>query len=324
MIITKELFANEIAKLQIETEPCVIGLSGVADSLCLTLLANEYFKAIGISLHACIVDHKLRPESSTEILPIIGILKDHAIDYRVFVWEHENNMKGSIEQKARKIRYDFLYQYCKEVNAGVLMTAHHALDQWETFFMRLSRGSSLKGLCCIKPISHFKDVLLVRPLLKFSPDTIKATLIHRFKIKNYVKDPSNNDDIYERVRWRKAYPELSKKYNLNMMNIEKTISRLKLSNQFIDEIANEYYKKIFNGIYIDLQQYNKLDLELKVRILEKVIDAKSPKGTHIVSYNLLRRVANEICQKDFKAVNLSRLVFRRYCKNNIKVSEEVR
>ena len=324
MIITKELFANEIEKLQIDTEHCVIGLSGGADSLCLTLLANEYFKDIGISLHACIVDHKLRSESSTEILPIIEILNNQAIEYKVFVWEHENNIKGSIEQKARKARYDFLYQYCKEVNAGVLMTAHHALDQWETFFMRLSKGSSLKGLCCIKSISNFKDVLLVRPLLNFSPDTIKATLTHRFKIKNYVKDPSNNDDIYERVRWRKSYPELSKKYNLNIINIEKTINRLKLSNQFIDKIATECYQRIFNGIYIDLKRYNELELELKVRILEKIINSKSPKGTHIVSYNLLVRVANEICKKDFKAINLSRLVFRRDYTKNIKVLEEVR
>ena len=42
MIITKELFADEISRLSIQDKRWVIGLSGGADSLCLVLLANEY------------------------------------------------------------------------------------------------------------------------------------------------------------------------------------------------------------------------------------------------------------------------------------------
>lgn len=324
MIITKELFINEIEKLKLNANVWVVGLSGGADSLCLTLLANEYAMEHGIKLYACIVDHKLRPESSTEILPPIEILKENLINYQVFTWEHSEKITGSIEQKARKARYEFLYQYCQETGASVLMTAHHALDQWETFFMRLSRGSALKGLTSIQSVSSFEDILLVRPLLKFSPDDIKKTLRERFGIADYVKDPSNEQEVYERVRWRKAYNELSEKYGLNIENINKTIERINVENDCLNEIANTYLQTVCVGGYIDLSKYKNLHLALRMRILEKVIHQMSPKGRHLVSYSLLRKLADEICKKDFRAANVSGLLFRRDRTKNVKISVEHR
>ena len=170
MIISEELFSNEISRLHVCGKRWVVGLSGGADSLCLTLLADRYCKSTGRSLHACIVDHKLRKESSAEIIPTCKLLEQKKIPYRVYVWEGGAKATGSIEQKARKARYEFLLQCGNEIAADTLMTAHHALDQWETFFMRLSRGSALKGLASIRPVSTFHNISLVRPLLAFSPN----------------------------------------------------------------------------------------------------------------------------------------------------------
>ncbi len=323
MIITKELFTSEISRLSIQGKNWVIGLSGGADSLCLTLLASEYLIENTGYLRACIVDHKLRPESSTEILPTIEILKKHSIDYKVLVWEH-SEITGSIEQKARAARYDLLYQYCKETNSEVLMTAHHSLDQWETFFMRLSRGSSLKGLSAIKPFSKFKDIHLARPLLRFSPWDIRETLRDRFGIDEYVKDPSNDLEKFERVRWRKAYQSLSNDYGLNLENITKTVERLQSSNECLDEIAQNILDDIFDGIYINIKKFQNLHMEIRIRILNMIINSLSDKGLHIVSYSLLQKVSLDICRKDFSATNLSGLVFRRDRTKNVKVFKESR
>ena len=324
MIITEELFADTIKKLGFTGKTWVVGLSGGANSLCLTLLSHEYAKCRDINLYACIVDHKLRPESSTEILPTIEILKQNSINYKVFTWEHSEEITGSIEQKARKARYEFLYQYCQETGANILMTAHHALDQWETFFMRLSRGSALKGLASIQPVSKFKDILLARPLLHFSPEDIKETLKQRFGITDYVKDPSNNQDIYERVRWRKAYNELSCKYGLGIDNINKTIERLQNANDCLGEMANTYLSELFDGEYINIQKYKKLRLELRIRVLEKVIHKMSANKNHIVSYSLLQRLAENICISNFTAMNISGLIFKRDRTKNVKVFRENR
>ena len=323
MIITKELFADEISRLSIQDKRWVIGLSGGADSLCLVLLANEYVTENGGSVKACIVDHKLRPESSTEIIPTIDILKEHSVDYRISVWEHPE-IVGSIEQKARAARYDFLYRYCLETGAEILMTAHHALDQWETFFMRLSRGSSLRGLSSINPISKFRNIQLARPLLHFSPWDIRDTLKERFGITEYVRDPSNDQEKFERVRWRKAYQNLADIYGLNLKNVNRTIERLQASNDCLDEIAENLIGELFSAPYINIKKFKNLHLEMKIRILDKLINRLSDKGQHIVSYGLLQKVAYEICLRDFTATNISGLVFRRDRTKNVKIYREIR
>ncbi len=323
MIITNEIFFKILKSLlPSDSHKYVIGLSGGADSLCLTLLMNEYAELFKREIFACIVDHKLRPESSTEIIPIIDILKGRKINYKVLTWEHEK-ITGSIENKARIARYDLLYDYCKESNSEYLMTAHHALDQWETFFMRLSKGSSLKGLSAIKPISIFKDIKLIRPMLNFSPDDIRETLSKRFGISNYVKDPSNDSFEFERVRWRKSYKILSETYKLDLENIGKSIKRLQSANECLNELAENFAKEIFDGYYIDIKKFKNLHFELRIRVLSLIIDQFLNKKK-IISYSLLMRVCEQICKTDFVATNLSGLILRRDKTKNVKIYKEKR
>lgn len=324
MIISNELFSKELGQLSIKEKKWVIGLSGGADSLCLTLLSDIYAKNNGIDLYACIVDHKLRDESSTEIIPIIEILKKQNIKYKVFVWNHAEEIIGNIEQKARIARYGLLYQYCKELNAKVLMTAHHAKDQWETFFMRLSKGSSLKGLASIKKTSTFRDIHLIRPFLNFSPKDIKETLKESFGITEYVKDPSNKQLKFERVRWRESYDNLSKHYGLNIENVNQSIERLQSANECLKDISEKLSDELFDGIYINISKFKELHIELKIRVLDKLINDISEKGTHIVSHSLLIKTANLICKNDFTATNLSGLIFKRDRTKNVKIYKENR
>ncbi|MDR3224611.1 MAG: tRNA lysidine(34) synthetase TilS [Holosporales bacterium] len=324
MLISDVQFAVKIPPHIRSEKLWVIGLSGGADSLCLTLLANEYAQSNEIRIFACIVDHNLRAESSTEIIPIANILEDRKIPYEIVQWEHPKNIGGNIELKARLARYNLLYHVCKKLKCNVLMTAHHALDQWETFFMRLSKGSSIKGLSCIKSLTTLNDIKLVRPILDFSPDDIKKTLTERFNISNWVMDPSNKDPRFERTKWRMAYPELLKKYNLSIENVCKAINRLQNTNDCLDDIAEDLILQIFDGIYLDLAKFKKLHAELKLRVLEKVVLIVSPKGKHIVSYDLLKRTSGSLCNIDFSATNLSGVILRKDKTKNIRVYQEKR
>jgi len=323
MIITNEIFFELLNPLLPNTfHKCVIGLSGGADSLCLTLLMNEYAKLTKNKIFACIVDHRLRPESSTEIIPIVSILEARKINYKILIWKHEE-ITGNIENRARIARYDFLYNYCKEIDSKFLMTAHHALDQWETFFMRLSKGSSLKGLSAIKSISNFRDIKLIRPMLNFSPEDIRETLIERFGVANYVNDPSNESLEFERVCWRKAYKTLSEIYKLNLENVGKSIKRLQLADDCLNRLAESFAKEIFDGYYIDIKKFKDLHSELQILVLSLLIEQLSDRK-RIVSYSLLLRVSKQICRKDFVATNLAGLVFRRDRTKNVKIYKEKR
>ena len=58
-----------------------------------------------------------------------------------------------------------LTDYCKKNGIKVLLPLTTE-DQVETFFIRLSRGSGLKGLSSMRPISKIeKQITLFRPLL---------------------------------------------------------------------------------------------------------------------------------------------------------------
>lgn len=315
MIISAESFARGMNKLGISGN-IVVGLSGGADSLCLTMLLNEYCHE---NTFACIVDHRLRPTSSSEIIPIITILKQNNINYCIKTWEH-NKITGNLEQKARTARYDLLLKYCSEINAEFLCTAHHSLDQWETFFMRLSKGSGLSGLSSIRPITHLKNVKLFRPLLNYSPQDLKETLIKRFNITKYVHDEMNNDDTYERVRWRKAY-SMFENHGLTTASINSTISKLNNANSCLNEISEKLICEIFDGCYLKLESFRHQPLELKMRILNGIIQKFSPR---IVSYTLLSRMAKEIIRPNFTATNFAGLIFRRDKTKNVKIFPENR
>ncbi|MDR1365181.1 MAG: tRNA lysidine(34) synthetase TilS [Holosporales bacterium] len=311
MLISERLFSDRVPCSVEGEKTWVIGLSGGADSLCLTLLAHSYAVDRGIRVVACIVDHKLRPESSTEILPTIGILKDRRIEHEVVEWDHPADIGGSIELKARSARYDLLYRLCKSIGGGALLTAHHAMDQWETFFMRLSRGSSIKGLTGIKDVSDFKDVKLFRPLLDFSSWDVKQTLRDRFGISSYVDDPSNYDSKFERVRWRRAYKIFSERYRLSYDSIGKSIRRLQEADDCLEQIACKAFADVFDGELISIGKFRELHCELRMRVLDMMIRALSPKSRRIISYSLLKRTVNDMCQDGFVATNMSGLVLRK-------------
>ena len=315
MIITPKLFSQLMNKMNVSGK-MVVGLSGGADSLCLTLLLNEYCHN---NIFACIVDHKLRPTSSTEIIPIIDILERKNINYCVKIWKHDK-ITGNLEQKARIARYDLLHEYCNNVKADVLCTAHHALDQWETFFMRLSRGSGLRGLSAIHPITNFRNIKILRPLLAFSPQDLKETLLQRFGIDKYVHDEMNDDEHYERVRWRKAYL-MFKNYELTTASINATIRRLNNANSCLDDIAERLVSECFNGNYLELKTFCHQPLELQIRILNGIVQKFTPR---IMSYELLERMANEIIKPKFSAINFAKLIFCKDRTKNIKIFPENR
>ena len=301
----------------------VVGLSGGADSLCLTLLMNEYTKNNNYKLVACIVDHKLRKESSTEILPIIEILKNNNIEYKVLIWEH-NEINTKIELQARQARYNLLYDFCKSIGCNCLCTAHHALDQWETFFMRLSRGSGIRGLSSISPISDLKDIKLLRPLLYFTPQDIKDTLKYKFNITEYVRDSMNYDTKFERVKWRQSYELLSSdKYNLSIENVNNSIDRIQRANDCIDSILKENISEIYNNNYLNLKLFKKQHIELQIRILRYIVSTFFPEK-QIISYELLERMANIITSSNFNATNFCHLVFKRDKTKKVKVYIEKR
>jgi len=86
-------------------------------------------------------------------------------------------------------------------------------DRVETFFIRLSSGSGIDGLASIEEFRPYSEKLvIVRPLLNFCKDQIKATC--QYYSQPWIEDPSNETDAYFRNRIRKilqvqVFPSIS-------------------------------------------------------------------------------------------------------------------
>jgi tRNA(Ile)-lysidine synthase len=314
-----------IENLSIPLENFAVAVSGGEDSLCLSLLAHEFAVANNLTMRAIFVDHKLRDESLLEISPIIDLFKGMGIEHEILSWEHPT-LSGNLEKRARDARYTLLTSFCKRIEVELLLVAHHSLDQWETFFMRLAKGSGPSGLCSMKEFSTYNDVKIYRPLLRYSKFDIRETLTRKFKIdlKNCVKDPMNDDCSYERVRWRRAYNTLSKQYGLDTENICKSIERLQRAEECLDVIAKKHFSETFEGTYLNIETFKNLHIEIRSRVLKKVIEKVTGKYGRIISYSLLSSVSENICATNFKAANISGCLFKKDKTKNIKISIEKR
>lgn len=185
-----------------------IAVSGGADSLALMLLLASWRDADpGVpALFVYSVDHALRPEAAGEVDFVLAEAAKRGLPARGLRWEGEKPATG-VSEAARKARYQLIGAAMRNDGADILATAHHQDDQAETVLMRLAHGSGLAGLKGMAPLATIEGVTVARPLLVLSRVQL-ADVVARAGLEP-VADPSNDDVHYERVRWRKALPELA-------------------------------------------------------------------------------------------------------------------
>ena len=220
-------------------ENFIVAVSGGPDSLSLAFLAKIYSLKNKLKPKYFIVDHRLRKESTDEAIKVKKILKKFSINLEILTWRGKKPLKN-IQALSRKKRYDLLFLECDRHNLNNILLGHHQDDLFENFFIRILRGSGLKGLISLNKKTMINNKNLLRPLL----DQKKEDLI--FLSKNifnfYVKDPSNYNEKYQRIKVRKLIEELQKN-GLDKRKFFKTIKNLKSSNNVVDYYAKENLKK---------------------------------------------------------------------------------
>ena len=213
-----------------------VAVSGGSDSLCLAYFGKIYSSEFKNKVHVLIVDHKLRKESANEAFKVKRILLIKKIYSKILKW-NGNVPKSNIQKEAREIRYTLLSNYCAKNKIKYLITAHHGDDQIENFFIRLLRGSGLTGLSSMSERAIYsKNLKIIRPFLKFEKKDLKYVTLNYFK--NYIKDPSNNNDKFLRVRIRK-YRKSMEKEGLDTKKIIKTVDNLLSADQALNFYKNK-------------------------------------------------------------------------------------
>lgn len=138
--------------------------------------------------------------------------------------------KCSIQMAARELRYNWFKDLMKEKEYDYLLTAHHADDNLETFFINLSRGTGIDGLCGIPEKSNH----ILRPLLPFTKDEV-FTYATEQKL-GWREDHSNEDTKYLRNKIRKELVPLLKEINPAFLErFSSTLDHLKQTNELVGE-----------------------------------------------------------------------------------------
>lgn len=186
----------------------LVGLSGGSDSVALTLLLRTLSEHGGFTLAALAhVNHQLRPEANRdeqfcrEFAARVGLpMHVESVDVRLYA----ASQRLSIEDAARRLRYEVLRRCALDVRADRIAVGHTRDDQAETFLLKLIRGAGMTGLGGIYPLRSE----VIRPLLDVSRQELREYL--RAANETWVEDETNADLRNPRNRIRhRVMPELN-------------------------------------------------------------------------------------------------------------------
>ena len=212
----------------------VVAVSGGPDSLALVFLTKIYSIKYKIKSKYFIVDHRLRKESTQEAKKVKKILNKYKIQVEILSW-NGRKPSSNIQAKARLKRYELLFSKCKKLKISNLIIGHHLDDLLENFFIRMIRGSGLKGLVSLEKKTKINSINLIRPLLDFEKKDLEYLSSEVFKF--FIKDPTNENTNFKRIRVRKMINDF-KANGMDKNKLFLTIKNLKKSNQ-----ALNYYIK---------------------------------------------------------------------------------
>ncbi len=202
----------------------IVAVSGGPDSIALLHILKELADELKLQLLAAHVNHKLRPQADAEEAFVRELCSEWGITVYCHQVEVEKkalaNRKG-IEETARECRYEFFELLQEQVGADYVATAHHRNDQAETILMHIIRGSGIKGLRGMLPVSDY----LIRPLLCLDRNEIEAYL--QVEDLSFCTDLSNYDPRFLRNRVRQELiPLLEENFNPRIIERLDTLGQI--------------------------------------------------------------------------------------------------
>jgi len=139
-----------------EGDTVLAAVSGGADSLCLLLLLHDLCAEMKFGLCVVHVEHGIRGEESLKdavfVEKICGEMHIPCKVCRCRALEYAGQHKLTVEEAARKLRYQLFDETATEFGANKIAVAHNQNDCAETMLFHLARGSGLLGLCGIRPV----------------------------------------------------------------------------------------------------------------------------------------------------------------------------
>jgi tRNA(Ile)-lysidine synthase len=299
-------FKNKLNNLN--RKSYTVAVSGGPDSLALVALTKAYSYTKKTKFRYVLIDHNIRKNSTVEAKQVKNLLKKNKINLKIIL--NKKKITKNIQGLARNTRYEILSNYCKRNKTNTLLTAHNLEDQVETFLMRLSRGSGLKGLSAMNSSSKIKNKInLYRPLL----DTKKEYLekISRKTFGKYFKDPSNKNLKYLRTKVRNLKKPLENsgiEYDQIIKSINNLASSKATLEGYFKKIFKEIIKKKNKEILINFNKFKEHNKEIKIALINESIK-RIKKNYYSIRSKKVNNLIKNIEKINFKKSTLGGCVF---------------
>ena len=249
----------------------MIGLSGGSDSVALTLLLKELAAQESFSIVSLAhLNHRLRctamrdEQFCRDFAQRLGIpIAVESID----VGSYAQSQRLSVEDAARRLRYDFFHRASEPVSADRIAVGHTRDDQAETFLLKLVRGAGLTGLGGIYP----RRDSVVRPLIEVGRAELRSYLESRGQ--GWVEDETNEDLENPRNRIRhKVLPELDLAGNASATPaIARAAAIIREDGQWLDELSDRRFDVLVarsnTGLEIDVSGLMAEPLPVRRRVV---------------------------------------------------------
>ncbi len=205
----------------------ICAVSGGADSMALLWCMYLLREKLEIAVEAAHFDHHLRgAESDGDREFVVRFCDFHDIPLHLGQGRIVPGPKG-LEAAAREARYAFL-----RTLPGTIATAHTADDNAETLLLHLVRGTGLRGLGGITPVSPG----LIRPMLDVTRQEVEAFLAENWI--SFRTDSSNRSDAFLRNRIRNHVMPLLKGENPSLSTaLSAAAQRLRQDAALLEDLA---------------------------------------------------------------------------------------
>ena len=232
----------------------LIAYSGGSDSTALLYFAGKMAKKYELKIKAIHVNHNLNKDS----IDWENHCKNFCNKFNIPIIIKSINIVlkpgESIEERARNERYKVINSVAD--SKTIMMTAHHADDQAETFLYQLLRGSGAKGLSSMPNFKKNTNGYHIRPFLNINKNTLMNLV--NFKELQYVTDKSNDNTKFSRNFIRKEIlPKIKEKWPSYSNTISRAANNLSDANKLNRDLAE-----------IDIQNFllndiNKISADIK-------------------------------------------------------------
>ena len=249
----------------------LVGLSGGSDSVALTHLLLDLSEHGDFAVVALAhLNHRLRPSADRDERFCRQLAVRLGLRIVVEAADVQSCARGStssVEDVARRVRYDFLERAARGTGADQIAVGHTQDDQSETFLMKLMRGAGLTGLAGIYP----RRGGVIRPLLDVSRADLRRYLVSRGE--EWVEDETNDDldNPRNRVRHR-VLPELDLAADgPTRPAIARAAGLIREDGQWLDDVADDCYRRLVveadSGLELDVSGLAEAPPPIQRRVL---------------------------------------------------------